>query len=124
MPTKVDSRLKWNDTRFDVVEGRTYHYVAEGTWTDWKKECNAAGYSDPFLDRFSFLKRCRAALWFQLVVAVDQNPSHTLPLLCHGHFIAPASGRLWAYANDAALAYWNNTGSLTLTIHGTESANP
>jgi hypothetical protein len=31
MPTKVDSRLKWNDTRCDVVEGRTYHYVAEGT---------------------------------------------------------------------------------------------
>jgi hypothetical protein len=101
---KINSRLQWNDTQFDVVEGHTYHYVA-------------AGYSEPKLDLLSFLKRCRAALWFQLVVAVDQNPSHTLPLLCHGHFIAPAGGRLWAYANDAALAYWNNTGFLTLTIH-------
>jgi ABC-type phosphate transport system substrate-binding protein len=41
-----------------------------------------------------------------------------------GQFIAPASGRLWAYANDAAFAYWNNKGSVALTINATRSTNP
>ena len=116
MLTRIDSRLKWNDTRIDVTAGLTYQYVAAGLWTDWTRESDADGYSDPILDRFSLFKRCRAALWFQLVAAVDKKVNHTICLGCSGQFIAPASGRLWAYANDAAFAYWNNKGSLTLTI--------
>jgi hypothetical protein len=124
MLTRIDSRLKWNDTQIDVVAGLTYEYGADGYWTDWTRECDADGYSDPKLDMFSVLKRCRAALWFQLVAAVDQKPHHTIVLGCSGQFIAPASGRLWAYANDATFAYWNNKGSLALTIHPTRTTNP
>lgn len=123
MLTRIDSRLKWNDTQIDVVEGITYQYVADGKWTDWSRECDADGYSDTTLDMLSCLKRCRSAQWFQLVAAVDQAPSQTIALGRSGQFIAPASGRLWAYANDAAFAYWNNKGSLALTINATRTTN-
>lgn len=124
MLTSINSRLKWNDTRLDVVEGLTYHYESDGRWIDWLRECNADGYSDPTLDLLSFLKRCRSAQWFQLVAAVDQKASQSIVLGRSGQFIAPASGRLWAYANDAAFAYWNNKGSVALTINATRSTNP
>jgi len=124
MLISINSRLKWNDTRIDVVEGLSYHYVADGIWTDWSRECNADGYSDTGLDLLSFLKRCRSAQWFQLVAAVDQKASQTIVLGRSGQFNAPASGRLWAYANDAAFAYWNNKGSVALTINATRSTNP
>jgi hypothetical protein len=116
MLISINSRLKWNDTRIDVIAGLTYEYGADGQWTDWTRICDADGYSDPKLDLLSFLKRCRSAQWFQLVAAVDQKASQSIVLGCSGQFIAPASGRLWAYANDAAFAYWNNNGSVALTI--------
>ena len=116
MLISINSRLKWNDTRIDVVEGLTYHYEADGRWTDWSRECNADGYCDTRLDLLSFLKRCRSAKWFQLVAAVDRKASQTIVLGRSGQFIAPASGHLWAYANDAAFAYWNNKGTVALTI--------
>lgn len=124
MLTSIDSRFKWNDTQIDVVEGLTYHYVADGKWTDWSRVCDADGYSETKLDLLSFLKRCRSAQWFQLVAAVDQKLSHTIVLGRSGQFIAPRSGRLWAYANDAAFMYWNNQGSLALTINTTRITNP
>jgi hypothetical protein len=33
-----------------------------------------------------------------------------------GTFTAPASGRLWVFANDAAFAYGNNTGTIELQV--------
>lgn len=116
MLSTIDSYLKWNDTQVDVIEGLTYRYIADGHWSDWSRTCNADGYSDTMLDLWGFLKRCRSAQWFQLVAVVDQKPNKTVVLGCSGQFIAPASGRLWAYANDATFAYWNNKGSLNLTI--------
>lgn len=124
MLSNINSRLRWNDTLIDVVEGLAYQYVADGQWTDASRECNADGYSGTWLDSLSFLKRCGSAKWFQLVAAVDQKSSQTIVLGHAGQFIAPASGRLWAYANDATFAYWNNKGSLALTINPTQTTQP
>jgi hypothetical protein len=114
--TVIDSRFKWNDTKVDVVGGLSYSYKANGTWKDWTIECDANGYSRFYLDLFSFLKRTPSARWFQLVASVDKQPTHTIVLGISGRFVAPTTGRLWVYANDAPFAYGNNTGSIDLII--------
>jgi hypothetical protein len=116
----IESSQKWNDTGIDLIEGQKYKYEAIGEWKDGKmKSCDANGYSDFFLDLLSWTKRNRHAKWFQLIGVVNKNTKNPLCTICFsdkGTFTAHASGRLWAYANDAWIAYGNNSGSIKLTI--------
>jgi hypothetical protein len=107
----------WNDTGIDVVAGLTYSYEANGTWKDSTIECDANGFSRFFMDRFSFLKRTPSARWFQLVTSNDKQSAYTVVLGTSGRFIAPASGRLWVYANDASFAYGNNSGTIDFVVN-------
>ncbi|MBD2655418.1 hypothetical protein H6G45_18430 [Synechocystis sp. FACHB-383] len=121
--TVINSRYKWNDTKVDVVEGLSYSYEANGTWKDWTIKCDANGYFRFYLALFCFLKRTRSARWFQLVASIDKQSTHTIVLGISGHFVAPTTGRLWAYANDAPCAYGNNTGSIDLIIKPIKNGN-
>ena len=120
----IESSEKWNDTGIDLVEGQEYEYEAIGEWQDWfMKPCSADGYSNLFLDLLSWTKRSRRAKWFQLIGVVDKKNEDPLCTICfcndgrnHGTFTAQASGRLWAFANDACIAYGNNSGSIELNI--------
>jgi hypothetical protein len=117
----IESREKWNDTGIDLIEGQEYKYEAIGKWKDWfMKPCDANGYSHCCLDLLSCTKRKRSAKWFQLIgVVMDKNTKKPLYTICfsnEGTFTAHASGRLWAYANDAWIAYGNNSGSIELNI--------
>jgi hypothetical protein len=102
---------------YDLIENHQYQYTATGEWKDKDRICDADGYSDPSLDIFSFLKRRRSAQWFQLIGSVDKKPNYIIDLGTNGVFTAPASGRLWVYANDASWFYFNNHGSIELHIH-------
>lgn len=113
---KIDSRKKWNDTGINVVAGRKYKYRATGLWKDWYIECDANGFSQLLMDLGNWTKRVPSAKWFQLVCAVNQDTSKFIKLGTAGTFNAPYSGRLWAFANDAAFAYGNNSGSVELSI--------
>jgi hypothetical protein len=114
---RIESTKRWNDTDIDLIENHHYKYTATGKWKDKDRICDADGYSDPNLDTFSFLKRRRSAQWFQLIGAVDKKTKYTIDLGTNGNFTAPASGRLWVYANDANWFYFNNDGSIELHIH-------
>lgn len=113
----IKSDQKWNDTGMDLIKGQTYSYQAVGQWIDWYIPSDANGFSKPLMDLFSWTKRTPSAKWFQLIGVVDKNPSHTVCLGNKGVFTSPASGRLWAYANDAELAYFNNSGAIELEVH-------
>lgn len=112
----IHASQKWNDTGFDLIQGRSYQYEAVGHWKDWYIDCDADGYSRWFTGPLGWAKRVFGARWFQLIGAVEQDPSRVIILGTRGKFIAPHSGRLWAFANDAWVAYGNNSGSLELTI--------
>jgi hypothetical protein len=116
----INSKSKWNDTGIDLIKGDIYQYETQGHWTDWYIKCDADGFSNFFLDIFSWTKREPSANWFQLIGVVDKNSVHTILLGKNGSFSAPASGRLWAYANDAKFAYVNNSGSIELVIQRLE----
>ena len=72
MPTRIDCRLKRNDTKFDVVEGHAYRCVTEESWTDWWTECNAASYSDS--KDFFVVDRVKAAIdWGYFASVVEHG---------------------------------------------------
>jgi hypothetical protein len=110
----IKSAEKWNDTGFDLIKGSQYSYIANGCWTDWIIKCDANGYSFFLLDIVSSPKRSPSAKWFQLIGVVNKNA--LIELGSKGTFIAPETGRLWAYANDADSAYHNNSGSIELKV--------
>ncbi len=114
---KIESREKWNDTGIDLIEGCRYTYTATGLWKDWIIECDADGYSCLLMDLISTIKRRPFAKWFQLIGVVNQNMSDSIELGTNGNFIAPANGRLWAFANDADFAYGNNSGYVELEVN-------
>jgi hypothetical protein len=112
----VDSRRKWNDTGTDLIQGKQYRYRATGSWQDWYIVCDANGYSRWMLWLFGWMRRVPVAHWFQLIGVVDKAMSHPIRMGTEGTFTAPASGRLWVFANDAAFAYGNNTGTIELQV--------
>ena len=112
----INSEDKWNDTGFKLVAGRRYRFTATGRWTDWFKECDADGFSNFLMSLSNWSKRVRSAPWFRLIGAVDKDLDEPIILGTRGEFIAPRSGTLWAFANDAGFAYGNNKGCVELTI--------
>ena len=114
--TRIESREKWNRSGVRVVAGLTYRYQAAGHWKDWYLECDADGYSNVFMGLVGWTKRVPGAKWFQLIGVVDQDMRYVLRLGREGTFTAPASGELWAFANDAGIAYWNNSGAVELQV--------
>jgi hypothetical protein len=118
---KIFSRVKWNDTKIDLIEGCQYKFKATGIWVDLFIPCCADGYPDA-LNRLmdNIFGRCKkrspSAKWFQLVGEVGKDKSHTIELGKEGTFFARKNGRLFVYANDISSAYWNNCGSVELSV--------
>jgi len=115
-PLLIDSRRRWNDSGIQLQAGQLYAYEAQGCWTDWWIQCSAEGYERCWLRPLRRFRRYPSAAWFQLIASLDRRPECSWPLHGSGRFTAPASGRLWLYANDAPIAYWNNRGALRFTL--------
>lgn len=114
---KISAKERKNETGFMLEQGKTYYYLAEGTWSDAKHTCDANGYEDPELDKFNHFKQVEEANWFQLIGKVDDE---IFILGKQGSFGATATGELICFANDAPLMRWNNHGSVCLKISETE----
>jgi len=107
----------WNDAMLTVSKGQTLRFAASGVWSDWGRICGSAGYeSTPLLRPFEGLRRMPSAQWFELVGCVDRRLDQCFAIGDAAQAIAPAAGRLFLFANDVAFMYWNNTGSLDVTI--------
>ena len=115
----VYARPYWNRTGFAVKAGAVYELSASGTWYDASTPSGPDGYlRGNFLQELvSGLRRSPRNRWFALMGALD-GASNTIFLIgSHATYTAPRSGELVCFANDVPGFYWNNTGSVTVTIH-------
>jgi hypothetical protein len=120
----IDARSHWNDTGIDVTAGQGLRIIASGTWSDWKIETDADGFAAPHLKLAEPFRRAPSANWFQLCGAVDRRLDQVVRLGRDVTFSAPASGRLFLFANDVSWMHWNNASHLTVQILTAEDAEP
>jgi hypothetical protein len=122
---EVPSRETWVATPVTVEPGQVLHFRAEGTWWDAVIPCSADGYPAPFFYALGRPPRIPDdGRYFRLmgrVVADDappatDDPSQTFVIGRQSEWTTPQRGRLYVFANDAPGFYWNNWGSVTLTI--------
>lgn len=116
--TTIDSREHWNTTGIVLVTGSRYQARASGEWHDASKVCDADGWvSDSDLIRdLEHFRRVRDANWFALIGAYDQDRRTEFVIGKCLEFVATQDGELTCFANDAPFMYWNNKGSISLTI--------
>lgn len=114
----IVARNIWNDTSIQLIAGNEYRLTAAGQWSDWYIPCTADGFASPnmFLRIFEWLRRAPHERWFALIGAIDRNPRTQFLIGAQRTMIAPATGKLTCFANDVGFAYWNNRGSVELTI--------
>lgn len=133
---EVQARTHWNDTGITLQKGHTYLLSAEGTWTDWFMKCDAEGPLLSWQDQLMRPLRTRLrygpsrdpkADFFTLIGSIGAGPSTVLS--AHAFLIgrkttytAPATGVLHAFANDDPSAYWNNCGSVELSVSDVANA--
>lgn len=111
---EVASADYWNASGVFVTAGESYQVTASGTWTDWYIDTDANGYSNWYLNLFTLLKRSKSDKWFKLMGSVNQNTDFAIGTSA---ILTPnVSGPLDFYANDANGFYWNNYGSVQVTI--------
>lgn len=132
---KISMEVKAKDRNtfvIDVSAGRHYRILAEGEWVDWWISTTARGFASPPLMRLAeSRRRYREANWFALIAFIAPKPMlsrsdmepHGTKLLDLSQYIdgsmqwmAPCSGSLHVFPNDVPNAYWNNKGSITLTL--------
>jgi hypothetical protein len=114
----IDAREHWNRTGIHVDAGGRYRATAEGEWHDAGKNCDADGWkSDSDLIRdLEMFRRVRHADWFALIGAIDEDRESEFVIGRQVEFTASRDGELTCFANDAPFMYWNNKGSVTLTV--------
>lgn len=113
---EVFAAHRWTDTGVDVLEGDRVTVSAAGHWSDAGIECDAEGFERAWLRPFERMRRAPKARWFQLIGAVERRLQTPLILGNHAVARAPASGRLFLFANDVPFMHWNNSGFLRVTI--------
>ncbi|MCA1706546.1 MAG: hypothetical protein LC808_26090 [Actinobacteria bacterium] len=115
---RVKARSKWNVTDLLLIEGCRYDFRASGRWVDLIKKTDPDGYTSQFftLRLTESRRRSPNENWFCLIGAINRDPTRQFALGARRSLTMPASGRLTTFANDLPFMYWNNFGSLTLTI--------
>ena len=122
----IDASLRWAD-RWDppyvpeiLLQANTpYRFSAGGTWSDAGIACGPDGYSSTklVLRLAEGLRRIPGARWFMLMGTVDRDTS-LLKAIGSGPtpITFPKSGKLSCFANDVWTMYFNNRGSVMLTV--------
>jgi len=118
MSVTIDARPAWVDTGLLIVPGTTYLFTASGRWKDARIETDADGYpsANIFQQATERLRRVPEARWFALIGAVDRQPSTQFVIGSRATFRAATGGQLTCFANDLRWFYFNNSGSVTLTM--------
>jgi len=116
----VQARSPWNDCGVGLSAENHYDFLvsAAQSWKDASIACDADGYSSQgSLKFFEPFRRVRSENWFKLIGVIEKSKSDPI-VIGTGlrDFVASRSGPLYCFANDARLMYWNNHGSIQLTI--------
>lgn len=115
----------WNPTGVLVTHGEVYDFCADGEWTDLFVRTTPDGVTTseaPWLARpvyrlFEGKRRAPHERWFALLGAVGHDDSSAFLIgRRRNAWVAAATGELQCFANDYPHAYWNNRGTVRLTI--------
>jgi len=114
----ICSAQRWCWTGLALERGATYRFEVAGeqTWKDASIVTGPDGYTLSRLRIFECLRRVPRAPWFTLIGTIDRqmNTAWVIGKFYEGP--SPTTGELICFANDVSLMYWNNTGSLQLTV--------
>lgn len=119
-PIPVLALLHWNPSRIIARPGQRFLIEADNSqWSDDKSPCTAAGTSNCGLQRFtSAMCRHKQAAWMELVGTLGRDHEHQFRIGAGavwenttGH-----EGEIHFYANDVYFMYYNNAGSVMVTI--------
>jgi hypothetical protein len=113
---EVMAASRWNDTGLDIRKGQSVRITASGNWIDGGITATPDGFDKPWLNPVRWSRRKPSAPWFCLCATIGQmkRPIHAVGT--SGQFTAGRDGRLWLFANDAWLFYFNNKGTIRATI--------
>lgn len=107
----------WTDSRVDLVKGQRFSITATGQWTDLHYAADANGYVRDDMRRYERFRRYRTAPWFALIGCIEKSRDNCFLIgKALTDFPAPASGRLYLFANDVTGFYFNNSGIMTVSV--------
>ena len=112
----IRSHEKWNHTGVLLDRGVRYRFVAKGIWCDFYKPVTADGYDSLLFTPAENKLRGKDMNWFSLVGCVGENQDNVFLIGRKREFIAMDDGELTCFANDVSNMYWNNWGSVRLTV--------
>ena len=116
----VEADKVWNDSGIDVLPNETYNFVVpqSESWIDYDIPCSADGYaSTPLIKMWESFRRVPDENWFKLIGTIGRSvkPPIVIGSQLTG-FSPPFPGRLYFFANDLLLMYWNNKGSINVRV--------
>jgi hypothetical protein len=119
---EVKARKWWNRSGILLEKGHSYTFeIPVGdVWCDSSIVCDASGYELPKLKGWVFLRRVRGAKWFALIGAIGRCARQPMIYAPGGKFIAHKDGELFLFANDVWFMYWNNGGSIKVSVYENE----
>jgi hypothetical protein len=116
----VPARRYWSPTHVRLTAGQVYELNAVGTWRDFLATSGPDGYETPWYSPWQRLaerwRRMPQARWFALIGAIRDDQSEPFVIGSNLTMQAQASGPLECYANDVPGFYFNNLGSVELTV--------
>jgi hypothetical protein len=121
----IDSKLKWNRTGVLMTAGASYSFQGEGEWIDGGIRTDPDGFPSaraPWWSRwllrlFESRRRAPAERWFCLMGSEGASAAAVFRIgKSRAAWTATMDGELTCFANDVRIAYWNNEGSVTLSV--------
>jgi hypothetical protein len=102
---------------FEVQAGMRYLLICDGnqTWNDWFVTSSPSGYNNLLAKLFGL--RLKTAKCFCLCGVFDKIEGTSFRIGSSFHIEPQATTKILSfYANDYKKAYWNNHGSIDITI--------
>jgi hypothetical protein len=116
---EVQARARRTSTSLVVAAGEQYEVSATGTWCDTEQHCcTADGYesTNAILRTSERWRRVPKARWFVLIAATREDEKRGVAVGSRGLYEPAASGTLVFFANDVSFMYFNNSGSVSVSV--------
>jgi hypothetical protein len=119
----IHAHCVWNDAGIRVNKGEEYNFTGEGQWWDWIFPSGVSGYQPPkwsiFQTLLQRLRRVPTDPWFALSAQVLSEKGNSVAVAASEPLRVATDGRLTLFANDVRGFYWNNWGSVCVTVRRT-----
>lgn len=106
------------NTGIQLATGCEDEFAATGEWIDWFNHCNADGYdsNNLVLKLTEGWRRAPHEKWFALIGSINFDARNMFRIGAARTLQMTGSGVFTCFANDVSFAYWNNQGSIQLSV--------